>query len=392
MSDRALTVCAAVASMLIGMQPAPAHQQSASPSPPDRLVADADEAMRANRPAEAIALYRKALTARPRWAEGWWHLGRLLYEGNDYAEAAMAFTKATTLNPSAGTAWAMLGLCEFKLGRHDVALAHIQKGRSVGASAEPQFRKVLLYHEGLLLLGKAEFERAQETFGQLSAAGVDSDELVVGLGLAVLRVWPADMPEGGSPLRDLVSRAGYAEHLAARKQLDAARHEYERLTREFPRTRHVQYALGRHLAAMRQPEQAVAAYEREIENSPDHVPARLGIAAVLAQTDPARALPYAEKAVELNPAIPLGHYLLGSLLLHTPDTARAIAQLEIAERSVQKDPAVYYALGRAYARAGRVRDAARARATFRRLTEERQQAARRALDTPTTATEDTPQP
>jgi hypothetical protein len=34
-----------------------------------------------------------------------------------------------------------------------------------------------------------------------------------------------------------------------------------------------------------------------------------------------------------------------------------------------------YALGRAYARAGRTQDAARARATFRRLTEERQRAA-----------------
>src|SRR5688572_8772857 len=107
MSDRALTVCATVASIVIGMQPAPAHQHSASPSPPDRLVADAGKALRANRPAEAIALYRQALAARPRWAEGWWHLGRLLYERNDYAEAALAFTKATALNPNAGTAWAL---------------------------------------------------------------------------------------------------------------------------------------------------------------------------------------------------------------------------------------------------------------------------------------------
>jgi hypothetical protein len=42
---------------------------------------------------------------------------------------------------------------------------------------------------------------------------------------------------------------------------------------------------------------AASAYEREIENSADHVPARLGIAAIKAQTDPAGALPYAEEAV-----------------------------------------------------------------------------------------------
>lgn len=385
-------MCAAFVSMLLGTHPAAAHQQSASPSPPDRLVADADEALRSNRPAEAIALYRTALAARPRWADGWWQLGRLLYERDDYAEAATAFTKATTLNPNAGTAWAMLGLCEFNLGRHAEALAHIQKGRSVGVSADPQFRNVLIYHEGLLLLGKAEFERAQETFGQLSVTGVESDELLVALGLAVLRTRPAELADGESVERELVRRAGRAEHLAARKQFDDALREYRRLAADFPKTRNVHYALGRYFVATRQPEKAVTAFAHEIEASPDHVPARLGIAAITAKTNPAAALSYAEAAVKLNPRIPLGHFLLGSLLLHTSDIDRAIAELEIAEQAVREDPALYYALGRAYARAGRTEDAARARATFSRLTEARQRAARKVPDTGAKDTVDRPQP
>jgi predicted Zn-dependent protease len=108
------------------------------------------------------------------------------------------------------------------------------------------------------------------------------------------------------------------------------------------------------------------------------VPARLGLAAILRDTDPAAALPYAEEAVRLNPRIPLGHYLLGDLLLHTSDVARAVVELELAERDVKEDPGVYYALARAYARAGRSADAARARARFEALTEAAQVAARRA--------------
>jgi predicted Zn-dependent protease len=139
----------------------------------------------------------------------------------------------------------------------------------------------------------------------------------------------------------------------------------------------VHYALGRYFVATQEPDKAVAAFEREIERSPDHVPARLGIAAIKAATDPAAALRYAEEAVKLNPAIPLGHYLLGSLLLHTSELDRAISELELAERAVKEDPRVYYALQRAYTRAGRSQDAERARTIFQRLNDERQRAAQR---------------
>jgi len=357
-----------------------ASAQGRSASSGKTLAARAKEARVANRTDEAITLYRKALAAQPGWVEGWWALGTLLYDGDAFAGAAAAFRKVTSLDPKGGTAWVMRGLCEYRLGDRDAALTHIQRGRRLGVTADLQFRHVMLYHEGLLLLGASEFERAQETLGLLAADGVDSDELIVALGQAVLRVRPSDSNGSESVSAEVVRRAGRAEHLAAQKKFDDARREYEGLTTDFPKSRNTFYALGRYYAASSHPEKAVAAYEREIGNSPDHVPARLGIAAILAETDPAAALPYAEATVKLNPRIPLGHYVLGSLLLHTDQTARAIAELETAERSVKHDPGVYYALARAYARAGRTQDAARARTVFKRLTEERQRAARRVSD------------
>jgi tetratricopeptide (TPR) repeat protein len=357
------------------------HVSARQVSPTARdLATRAEQARLANRADEAVTLYRKALSARPAWVEGWWALGTLLYDGDAFAEAAVAFRKVTSLDPKRGTAWVMRGLCEYALGNHDQALTHIQRGRGLGVSADPQFRHVMLYHEGVLLLGRSEFERAQETLGLLAADGVESDELMLALGQAVLRIRPSGSNDSESADAEIVRRAGRAEHLAAQKKFDDAQREYERLATDFPTSRNVFYALGRYFAANSNPDQALAAYDRELGNSPDHVPARLGIAAILAETDPAAALPYAEDAVKLNPRIPLGHYILGSLLLHTDQTARAIAELETAEQSVKDDPGVYYALARAYARAGRTQDAARARTVFKRLTEERQRAARRVPD------------
>ena len=366
---------AVILALLACWSPLGAQKRSTAPDF-DELSAQAEQARTANRPDEAIPLYRKALSLRPSWAEGWWYLGTLLYDQDKYADAATAFRKATTLSPKVGTVWVMLGLCEYKLGREDAALKHIQQGRRLGTIADPQLWHVMLYHEGLLLIGRAEFEKAQETLALLARDGVESEDLRIALGLSVLRLRPSDLPPGDSTLRQVLLRAGHAEELAAQEKFSEALQEYERLTADFPRQLNVHYAFGRFLIASRHPEpgRAVAAFQREIENFPEHVLARLGIASVKASTDPAGGLRYAEEAVKLNPYMPLGHYLLGSLLLHTDQTARAIKELEIARRFLPNQPRVYYALGRAYARANRKQDAARARAMFKRLTEKSQQA------------------
>lgn len=365
--------------LILSLTPFASARQEGSAAGADGVARRADAARLANRPHEAIPLYRAALASDPDWAEGWFHLGTLLYAQDDCGPAASAFERASSLAPEVGTAWVMLGLCQFQLGQHDEALASLVKGRQLGLGADPQLRRVVQYHEGLLLLEQGEFERAQDTLGSLGAEPGEEEEVIVALGHAVLRVRPSTTDTGDVAQRDLLIRAGRAEHLAVRKKFEESRQAYERLAADFPHVRNIHYAVGRFFASNAQPEKAVAAYERELQRFPDHVPARLGIAAIKAETDPAAALPYAEEAVGINPRIPLGHYLLGSLLLRTGgDLGRAIAALETAERSVRDDPGLYYALGRAYARAGRSEDAARAREVFERLTEAQQAAARRA--------------
>ncbi|HWW73967.1 MAG TPA: tetratricopeptide repeat protein [Pyrinomonadaceae bacterium] len=334
----------------------------------NRLAERAEQARGANRLEEAAALYREALRARPGWAEGWFNLGTLLYDRDAYADAAAALSKAAALRPEAASAWAMLGLCEFKLGRHADALEHIQRGRRLGAADEPQLRGVLLYHEGLLLIGKGDFEHAQEMLGLLSKEGVESAELADALGLSVLRMNFSELLAGGAGLRELVGRAGRAEQLAAQKKFEEAGREYERLAADYPKAKNVQYAHGRFLLATGEQERAVEAFRREIENDPKHLQARLLIAdTLLRRREFADGLPYAEQAVNLSPHLALAHYLLGSLLLGAGTTARAVAELETAARLMPDEPRIHYALSQAYERAGRKDDARRALAAFSRL-------------------------
>jgi predicted Zn-dependent protease len=324
------------------------------------VAAQAEAARDAERVDEAIPLYRKALAARPTWAEGWWSLGTLLYDRDQYREAAAAFGKAAGLNSKAANAWVMLGLSEAKLGDSKAALEHIERGRAMDGGNDSRLRPVMLFTEGNLLLEVGEFGKAQEVLDSLARDGAEQDEFITALGCAVIGINPCEKDE-------LARRAGWAEHYAARQDVDQAKREYERLVHDYPKTRNIQFASGRFLLANHLDDDAVQAFQRELDNSPNHLLARLGIAGIKASSDPAGALPYARQAVELAPKLPEAHYLLGLLLLNTGQAKDALSELETARRGNPDDPRVYFHLARAYTELNRKEDAARARAEFVRL-------------------------
>ncbi|HVX67120.1 MAG TPA: tetratricopeptide repeat protein, partial [Bryobacteraceae bacterium] len=176
-----------------------------------------------------------------------------------------------------------------------------------------------------------------------------------------------DLSPDDKTAREIVRRAGRAEYFAARNEFAAAMRAYSSLAADAPKFRNMQFAYGRFLLANHQNRQAVEAFQREIENRPNHLLARLGIAGIYMTTDPAAGLPYAEQAVKLAPRLAEAHYLLGMILLDTGKTARAIQELETARSSEPDEAKIHFALSRAYAAANRPQDAARARAEFGRL-------------------------
>jgi tetratricopeptide (TPR) repeat protein len=327
----------------------------------------AEAAREAGRLDEAVSLYRKALAIRSTWKEGWWALGTILYEQDSYKDAASAFRRLVSLDPKNGTAHLMLALCQYQLDDDASALTNIQTAKALGIQTNGGLPQVLTYHEGMLLLRARRYERALETLQPLVRAGVEDENLELALGMGVLLMRPKDAPPEGSPTRAIVMRAGRAERRHMAKEFAVARREYAALVQEAPEFPNLHYAYGRFLLATEDPENGVREFLKEIEAHPEHIRARVQVAAARYRLDSAAGVPFARDVVKLAPDYPFGHYLLGLLYFDTGDIAQAIPELEIAARMLPDEAQFQFALGNAYARAGRAEEAARARAAFTRL-------------------------
>jgi tetratricopeptide (TPR) repeat protein len=336
----------------------------------DSLAKRAAEARDSDQLDRATSLYKQALALRPQWAEGWWSLGTLEYDRNHYASAARALQRLLVLAPKNGTAHAMLGLCEFELGQDDNALKHIREAQTLGVTNDTQLRRVVVYHEGVLLLRKGKFEAARDALGQLCMQGLQDSPIIQAEGMVALRVRGKLPPPQGSRGSEVVQRVGQAACLAAAKKYDEARQQFVALVSEYPNYPNIHYAYGRLLVEVNDVPAAVDQFKLEIENNPADITSRLEIAAALYKVDSAAALPYAEEAVKLDPHSAFAHYLFGLLLLDTDNYLKSIHELEIAAKAFPNEAKVFFALGSAYSRAGRTEEAARARSTFQKLSQQ----------------------
>ena len=179
-----------------GAGPAPANAQTSAQF--QDLAKRAEEALDADKLADAIPLLREALALNPGWVEGWWSLGTAFYDQESYAEAELAFQHVVALEPRHGTAHAFLGLCEFELGDDKAALRDIEAGKDLGTSIDPQLRDVVFFHEGVLLKRAGRFVAAEKPFASLCLGGARGNDVVREFGMAALRMRDRQYPPPGS--------------------------------------------------------------------------------------------------------------------------------------------------------------------------------------------------
>ncbi len=315
----------------------------------DSLAKRAAEAKDADRLDEAVALYKKALALRPKWTEGWWSLGTIEYDRNNYQSAAAAFRQVLPLAPKDGTVHAMLGLCEFELGEDDAALKHLAEATRMNVSSNPQLRSVLLYHYGILLLRARKFQNAQTVLGGLCLNSIPGQEALRSLGWSAFRLLPTAAPAVGSQGDVIMEHTGHAACLAVQKKMDEAGREYAQLVNAYPDYPNIHYVYGRFLVDANEVPKAIEEFQKEIQRNPKDINSRLEIAAANYKLNSAAGIPFAEEAVRIDPQVPFAHYLLGLLYLDTDEFNKAIPQLELAEKAFPEDPKVCFALGSAYA-------------------------------------------
>lgn len=113
------------------------------------------------------------------------------------------------------------------------------------------------------------------------------------------------------------------------------------------------YALARCYVDVHRYEDARHAFAAQFAIAPDSAPAYLLAARMLLRREHVPiAQSFAEKALQLDPKLPLAHALLGEILLAGSRLEPAIAEFEQERKTNPLEPSVYDRLGDAYGRAG----------------------------------------
>jgi tetratricopeptide (TPR) repeat protein len=340
---------------------------SYSPANSESLSAAAEAAKNAGEAEQAIGLYRRALAENPRWAKGWESLGILLAERKEYVQAREAFQCLVKVQPRSGDAWALLGICEFRMREYDLAVEHMEKARAFDF-ADDTLLRLVYYHTAALMVRRGDFDTALVRLLLLSREGVASDELMEAFGLASLRI--RTLPGGEAPtLRTAVMKVGTLVARSRDMAVSDVRKAFEKLIAEDPRLPGLHYTYGKYLASHALYTEACEVFKAELQNSPNDPMTRLQIATIRAHylDDPLGGLELAREAVRSAPELFAGHLVLGRILLKLGETDRAVEELETATRQAPDSVMVHTTLLNAYNKANRKDDGAREQEVLKRL-------------------------
>jgi tetratricopeptide (TPR) repeat protein len=335
----------------------------------EELAAQAATARDANNIPQAIQFYQQALELKPTWEEGWWFLGTLSYDSDQYEIGRQAFAEFVKLAGKAAPGWSFLGLCEFETGDYAHSLEHIRRGLEMGG-LEPAIEQVLRFHEALLLTRLGLFDQASPRFVPFVRRGVHDPNLIAGIGLTALHepLLPKEIP---ADRQDLIAAAGQTVYLWMAGDTSKTGPAFHSLVDSYAMAPGVHYLYATYLLSFRPAEEAVAELKRELEVNPRSTEARAMIALLMVRAGAsAAALPLVRQAAQDGPTNPMAQYTYGLILAGSGDLPQAIERLETAERLDPANIEYHMGLAGAYSRAGRHADARRERQTSIALAKE----------------------
>jgi tetratricopeptide (TPR) repeat protein len=360
--------------------PKPSDAQVQGNSPPttaaprpaevDELATRAQDALKAGKLEDAARLYRQLVKQRPQSAEAWGYLAAALYNLNRYPEAREAYRHTTLLTPKNGPSWAYLGLCEYDMRDYPHAFDHLLKGEKLGLGNDRDLTANVKYHLALLWNTSGQFDRGFMEMSWFPEQNLGSQDIFEALGLSILRrPWfPYEVPADKLPMVLTAGEASFAESV---HKPEEARKLYEALASNYPKERDVHYALGKFQSNL-DIDLALKEYEKEIEITPSHVPARIEAAFLclkMGQLD--KGLTYAKQAATIKPGNSAAHNLVGRLLMELNRTPEAIPELALATRLSPQNSSFHLNLARAYQKSGNKTLAAKEVATFNQLESKR---------------------
>ena len=328
----------------------------------EELAARAAAALEAEKLPEALGLYRQALQLKPGWEEGWWFVGIISYNTQQYTDGQQAYRKLVEINPKSAPGWAFMGPCEFETGSYDAALEHVERGLGLmGNGGPPEAQQVLRFHEAMLLTRQGKWDPARRVYRTLVGRGIQDPALIAGIGVNALErpMVPSEVPVDQQELVLTAGNAAYQWMTGDQAKTDSA---FSALLTRFPSSPGVHNLYATYLLSGNHTEEGTAELKKELELNPANASADGTLALVLVLANqPAEALPHARRAAAVQKADARMLYVYGLALNRTGDTRQAIQNLEAAEKLDADNTDVHIELAGAYSKAGRDGEARRER-------------------------------
>jgi len=324
--------------------------------------------------------FAAAVKVAPAFAEAHFNLGLVRQEQGRLDEAIASFQKALALKPRLHGANLFLALAQYKLGHFDPALAAIRKE----TVAYPKDASAWMWL-GVIEMAADHPEEAAAALDKAAKLAPDNVDILYHRGQAHLLVSKnsyaqmfKDDPKSWRVLQVLAQASSDAD-----RPLEAIT-EYEEAIKLAPTQPGLHEALGSEYRAAGKPQEAEAAFNRELEIDPFNALARykLGVLAI-EKGDGAAAKELIEAALRQKPGIRHSDYNLGRAEMLLGNDAAAVQHLQRATSAPGSDPEVvqqaWYQLGIVYRRLHRMEEAQRAIATFQKLKDEQAENSQQAL-------------
>jgi predicted Zn-dependent protease len=272
--------------------------------------------------ASAFPLYREALAKQPGLAEVHEALAQI-YEQKGHPEWAALERERSRATPAPDCRSRSLE-CDFRAGRYQAVLDAVTPPTTA---------------EGRYWLSRAAHELARKAFGRLGQLPPSPEATLVRVD--VLR--------------------------AQRQPLKESIEELQKAAATWPEDRRIRRELATRLFLGHDYAEARELLEQLRQAEPDSTELALMLGqAWLEPGEPAKALPFLQKAVGRDPRLLPAQAALGRAFLEAGDAARAIPHLEAAVHG-DKDGSLHYQLARAYRAAGRADLASQALQKFQEI-------------------------
>ncbi|ADE16295.1 PEP-CTERM system TPR-repeat lipoprotein [Nitrosococcus halophilus Nc 4] len=292
--------------------------QALYPNHPSLLAVMGTAQLATNQPTNGIETLQKLVEAQPQSAQAHYLLAKAYSATNNVDKLRGELNQALELDPN----HALSKIAMTHLLMHENKPNEANKLFQELKQAYPEHPEVLA-QEGWLAMRQNQPQKAVAAFKEALKHSPTS-QIIVNLALAQF--------QAGNQDRSLAT--------------------LEDWLKKHPEDMLAQYNLANLYLALKQEQEAVSAFAKVVEQAPNNVTALNNLAWLLRKDDPAKALTYAERALDIAPNSPPVMDTLGMLLLEKGETKRGLSLLAKASNRTPKNPDIRYHFALALARNG----------------------------------------